>query len=99
MRESGFNVDMVSSVDYSILPPVVYVPCIFDEVGGMRVAVRPLDDGRKGIIVYTALDRLMDMAGESTPWILMGWEELSTTTTNEKVEVIMKDVEIPAELR
>lgn len=34
-----------------------------------------------------------------TPWILMGWEELSTTTTNEKVEVIMKDVEIPAELR
>jgi len=46
------------------MPPVVYVPCIPGDDGINHLSYRNLDDGRVALLVYTALDRLTDLAGD-----------------------------------
>src|SRR5690349_4243287 len=46
-------------------PPMVYVPCSPTEVsaGEVSIDVWPAKDGRKILLVYSALDRLVDGCG------------------------------------
>ena len=47
------------------LPPVVYLPVAREDgPDGPLVELRCLDDGRTGLLVYTALDRLYRACGD-----------------------------------
>lgn len=67
------------------MPPVVYVPCVIDEHDERKLALRTTKDGRLALLVCTALDRLLDLAGD-VPWVSWtgtGWtrRRRSSTTT------------------
>ena len=57
------------------MPPVVYVPCTPGDDGISHLAYRNLDDGRVALLVYTALDRLIELAGD-VYWALLDWDAL-----------------------
>lgn len=84
---------------WEILPPVVYVPCVLDERNEAHLALREMPDGRRALLVYTALDRLIDMAGEQTPWVLMDWAMLEEAQQVDGFDMIVKDIVIPEERR
>ena len=71
------------------MPPVVYVPCVIDEHDERKLALRTTKDGRLALLVYTALDRLLDLAGD-VPWVLMDWDGL---------DMLLQDIRIPEDQR
>ncbi|WP_175956711.1 SAV_915 family protein [Schaalia sp. Marseille-Q2122] len=96
---SSVNVPSPSENRWEILPPVVYVPCVLDERNEAHLALREMPDGRRALLVYTALDRLIDMAGEQTPWVLMDWAMLEEAQQVDGFDMIVKDIVIPEERR
>lgn len=96
---SSVNVSSPSDNRWEILPPVVYVPCVLDEHSEAHLALREMPDGRRALLVYTALDRLIDMAGEQTPWVLMDWAMLEEAQQVDGFDMIVKDIVIPEEWR
>ena len=67
------------------MPPVVYVPCT------------PGDDGISHL-VYTALDRLIDLAGD-VHWALLDWDALQQAQDLQHYDIILQDVRIPEDRR
>lgn len=81
-------------------PPVVYVPCT-DEIenGELTVDLRPTRDGRTALLVYSAMDRLVHCCGPAQPWVVMPSKDLDKITERVRVDLILLDIEIPAEHR
>ncbi|WP_084436500.1 SAV_915 family protein [Actinomyces gerencseriae] len=80
------------------MPPVVYVPCVIDEHDERKLALRTTKDGRLALLVYTALDRLLDLAGD-VPWVLMDWDGLDKAQKIEHYDMILQDIRIPEDQR
>jgi hypothetical protein len=81
-----------------IVPPVLYLPIIDnpDSEGHMAV-VRELADGRRGLLAYTALDRLADKCGANQPWMLLMTSELGTIRAEQPFDVVAFDLAVPRE--
>lgn len=80
------------------MPPVVYVPCIPGDDGISHLSYRNLDDGRVALLVYTALDRLIDLAGD-VHWALLDWDALQQAQDLQHYDIILQDVRIPEDRR
>lgn len=82
------------------LPPVVYVPCRNDiHAGELTVDLRPTRDGRIALLVYSALDRLVNCCGPNQPWVVMATADLDKLSERVRFDLILLDLEIPEEYR
>ncbi len=82
------------------VPPVLYLPLSASSTPGQQlVEIRELRDGRKALLAYTALDRLLTLAGDRQPWVLMRTEDLSQVMREQPHDVVVFDLEIPAAYR
>ncbi|WP_367117576.1 SAV_915 family protein [uncultured Microbacterium sp.] len=54
-----------------IVPPALYLPIVPGSDNHQVAVVRTLVDGRRGLLAYTALDRLADKCGNEQPWMLV----------------------------
>lgn len=83
-----------------IVPPVLYLPIMDNpESEGQMAIVRRLGDGRKGLLAYTALDRLADKCGTEQPWMLLMTSELGRIREGQPFDVVAFDLDIPSEQR
>lgn len=84
-----------------VFPPVVYVPCapIRDPDSELVVDLRRTRDGRMALLVYSALDRLVDCCGAQQPWTLVAATDLERIRVATGFELVLLDVEIPEEHR
>lgn len=81
-------------------PPVVYVPCTASEDNnGMIPDLRQMRDGRHALIVYSALDRLVQCAGREQPWFVIPAAKLDELDQQTPFGVLLLDVLIPVEHR
>jgi hypothetical protein len=56
-------------------------------------------DGRLALLLYTALDRLVDCCGEHQPWVALPAERLDEVDAAHPYDVILLDLEVPDDLR
>jgi hypothetical protein len=84
-----------------IFPPIVYVPCapVQPGSGEIDVDLRMTRDGRLALLVYSALDRLVTHCGPAQPWTLMQASDLERVRLETGFELVLLDLDIPAELR
>ncbi|KQQ66616.1 MULTISPECIES: SAV_915 family protein [unclassified Microbacterium] len=83
-----------------MVPPVLYLPLSVQSTPQEQaVEIRELKDGRRALLAYTALDRLLDLAGERQPWILLRTEELAQIKKSQPYDVVIFDLDIPASYR
>ncbi|WP_235038032.1 SAV_915 family protein [Microbacterium sp. 18062] len=79
-----------------IVPPVLYLPIVDNpDSEGQMAVVRRLADGRRGLLAYTALDRLADKCGPDQPWMLLMTSELGRIKAGQPFDVVAFDLEIP----
>jgi hypothetical protein len=92
---------MSQAIETTAFPPVVYVPCspfaMDDET--LNVDLRPTRDGRLALLVYSALDRLVNCCGYEQPWVVMPTANLEKVRLETNFELILLDVLIPDEFR
>ena len=83
------------------LPPYVYVPCSPVREGDTELVVdlRRTQAGRVALLVYSALDRLVDCCGEAQPWTVLSAVQLEHIREATGYELILMDVSIPGHLR
>jgi hypothetical protein len=88
-------------VEGAYFPPMVYVPCSQADVSddSLNVDLRPTRDGRLALLVYSALDRLVDCCGDEQPWVVMPTANLEKVRLETNFELILLDVVIPDEFR
>lgn len=83
-----------------VVPPVLYLPLSATSTPEQQtVEIRELKDGRRALLAYTALDRLLDLAGERQPWTLLRTEELQKIKQAQPYDVVIFDLAVPAEYR
>jgi hypothetical protein len=82
-------------------PAVVYVPCAPVRAGDETVDVdlRETRDGRLALLVYSALDRLVECCGPVQPWTEMPAAALEQVRLATGLELVLLDLSIPAEHR
>jgi hypothetical protein len=92
---------MSQAVENVAFPPVVYVPCSSVGTGddSLSVDLRPTRDGRSALLVYSALDRLVNCCGDQQPWVVMPTASLERIREETLFELILLDVGIPDEFR
>lgn len=78
----------------TIVPPVLYLP-IVRRGDSQEFVVRSLTDGRYGLLVYTALDRLASSCGDEQEWILLPIEELARVKEAQPFDVVAFDLDVP----
>ncbi|RZS41129.1 hypothetical protein EV193_103448 [Herbihabitans rhizosphaerae] len=84
------------------LPDTIYVPTerryenAEDEV---VLELRPLDDGRVAMLIFTSLDQLVHGCGENQPWVAVQANTLPTMQVYTEADLVMVDAELPHELR
>ncbi|WP_158892034.1 SAV_915 family protein [Amycolatopsis anabasis] len=82
------------------LPPVVYLPTAAHPRNSENaVELRQLDDGRKALLAYSALDRLVKCCGDHQPWALVDTEHLPALYAAQPYDVIYLDYDLPEHLR
>ena len=83
-----------------IVPPALYLPIVDNpDSEGQMAVVRPLADGRMGLLAYTALDRLADKCGANQPWMLLMTSELGRIRAAQPFDVVAFDLMVPESLR
>lgn len=82
-----------------VIPPVVYVPCSAVAEDEVTVDVRESRNGERVLLVYSALDRLIELAGPHQPWVLLPTAQLEQVNEYAPFDMIMFDMEIPEEHR
>jgi hypothetical protein len=92
---------MSQTADSIAFPPVVYVPCSALGAGddSLSVDLRPTRGGRLALLVYSALDRLVNCCGDKQPWVVMPTVNLEKIREETDFELLLLDVEIPDEFR
>lgn len=74
-----------------VIPPVLYLPMRESAPGEHVAEIRETPDGRKMLIAYTALDRLLERCGPAQPWILMQSEEVVTIREKQPFDAVSFD--------
>lgn len=87
--------------DTVILPPLVYVPVGAAMTRATEAAIeyRMTKDGRKVLLAYSALDRLVDAMGNEQPWIACPAAALQELGETDRFDVTLLDVAVPVEQR
>ncbi|MGH3391092.1 MAG: SAV_915 family protein [Actinomadura sp.] len=87
-------------------PPgeLVYVPAQRFSPGTDELSpeTRHLDDGRQALLIYSTLELLMAGCGKAQPWVairLAGPDALARLARLARADVVLRDVEVPAEVR
>lgn len=95
-----WNSQPIAATGGTIVPPVLYLPVIdLPEDQGRQFDVRPLTDGRTGLLAYTALDRLAACCGEAQPWVMLQTPELGRVKQVQAFDIVAFDLPVPASLR
>ncbi len=81
-----------------IVPPVLYLPVRPHPDHGTYPEVRPLKDGRRALLAYTALDRLASACGENQPWVLLHISDLAAIKAEYPFDLVAFDPQLPADL-
>lgn len=77
-------------------PRLVYVPCTApgpDETE-VQLALKPLEDGRLAMLVFTSLDSLVAGCGEEQPWVALSETQLEDMFQDSGAEVVAVDAEL-----
>ncbi|MEU4424080.1 SAV_915 family protein [Actinoplanes sp. NPDC024001] len=61
--------------------------------------MRRTEDGRIALLIYSALDRLVDCCGEQQPWTVVPATDLDRIQQLTGYELIYMDMRIPEQLR
>ena len=72
-------------------PPVVYAPTVTAPGEPVRLEMHHTADGQVAIFVYSALDRLDQMYGPDTPWVLLTVEELQAAYDEAPYDLLFLD--------
>lgn len=83
----------------TVIPPFLYLPVRVSPAGVESFEVRPLPDGRRALLAYTALDRLLDRCGDEQPWLVMQLEALSTVMEAQPFDLVSFDPVIADHLK
>ena len=78
---------------------MVYLPTREDGDGVKWAEVRHLSDGRRALLAYTALDRLVSCCGQRQPWSLVAAARLEAVHDEQPFDVVALDIEIPVSMR
>lgn len=71
---------------------MLYLPISPDSTGTTQyVEIRQLSDGRRGLVAFSALDRLTDRCGEAQQWVLVHTDRLPELRASEPFDVIVMD--------
>jgi len=83
------------------LPPIVYIPVsmALDSSAQPSAEYRITNDHRKVLLVYSALDRLVDGMGEYQPWVACSAKSLEQLWDTDKFDMTLLDVTVPSEHR
>jgi hypothetical protein len=83
-----------------IVPPALYLPIVDNpDSEGQMAVVKPLADGRTGLLAYTALDRLAEKCGVNQPWMLLMTSELDRVRAAQPFDVVAFDLMVPLSQR
>lgn len=83
-----------------VIPPVVYVPVdSVPEGQEVDIVFRHTRDGEVALVLYTALDRLVDCCGPHQPWVLLPTEKLVDVAEVQPFDLVLLDLEMPEEER
>jgi hypothetical protein len=82
----------------NVVPPMLYLPVSEHPDGGRHAIVRPLSDGRSGLLAYTALDRLARRCGANQPWMLVATSDLGAVRESTPFDVVAFDLDVPVTL-
>ncbi|TKG64327.1 hypothetical protein FCN18_29000 [Prauserella endophytica] len=80
----------------------MYVPCTQHVRNGnddLTAELRQTRDGRTALLVYSALDRLVECCGEQQPWVVMPTVNLKKVDEATPFDLILLDIRIPEEHR
>lgn len=72
-------------------PPVVYAPTVTAPDQPVRLEMHHAEDGRVALFVYSALDRLEQMYGPDTPWVLLTVPELQAAHDEAPYDLLFLD--------
>ena len=80
---------------------LVYVPCTARDSGRseIQIALKPLEDGRLAMLVFTSLDLLVTGCGEQQPWVALPESALEDTFRSSAADVVAVDAGLTAEQR
>lgn len=84
------------------IPPVVYVPCDRPPAPGddtLFIELHQMTDERTALLVYSALDRLVDACGEQQPWVVVPTERLRDIHEAQPFDAVLLDEPLPPQLR
>ena len=83
-----------------VIPPVVYVPVESVPQGQeVEIIFRRTRDGETALVLYTALDRLVDCCGPHQPWVLLPTERLVDVEQVQPFDLVLLDLDMPEEER
>lgn len=87
--------NIIAATKEVIVPPMLYLPTLEHPDGGSYAVIRTMLDGRKGLLAYTALDRLADSCGSNQPWALVPTVDLGDIRRDQPFDVVAFDLDIP----
>ncbi|WP_436529620.1 SAV_915 family protein [Actinoplanes sp. HUAS TT8] len=83
-----------------MFPPVVYVPCApAQDTDELTIDLRATGDGLLALLVYSAMDRLIEHCGAAQPWTVLLTSDLDRVRSATGFALVLLDVDIPEELR
>lgn len=81
-------------------PPVIYLPVDIDPDGQVSdIKMIRLGDGRVALLGYTALDRFIDVWGESQPWMLFDTRKVDEIQHAKPFDLKLLDAPVPEHVR
>lgn len=82
----------------TVVPPVLYLPVRELPEGGIAAEVHQITDGRRAVLVFTALDRLLSVCGGEQPWKLIETVALDAIQETQPFDIVAFDPELPQNL-
>ena len=80
------------------VPPALYLPSTgVPNARGTEIELRRLRDGRRALLAYTAVARLVNCMGPNQPWALFLTENLDELAEAQPFDVVV-DQQLPREM-
>ncbi len=82
-------------------PPFLYLPCTRHtaDLDDLEVRYQITRDGRRALLVYSALDRLHTCCGTDQPWLVLPTEKLQALHEHDPFDLVLMDIAVPEESR
>ncbi|GIG87159.1 SAV_915 family protein [Plantactinospora endophytica] len=78
-----------------VIPPVVYLACEEASSESFRPDLHATGDEQVAVLVYTALDRLIECCGPEQPWVVVSTSAFDAIEAYAPFDVVLVDAEIP----